>query len=187
MAADDSYEALPAKISAALVNVYETLPTGTTVLKLDDDVPVRDPAMLEASLLSMARSGVQYAGRRLEGPDLDRIWHWGKCSVPDVDTRIYGGHHEGGWAGGTAYFLGARGLRWFALSSHRFPDLARNAIYEDRLIGEVMALGGQTLRAVDLRAWGLDLPADVESPALDQNLWARLERAWREAKSVALR
>jgi len=185
VAADDSYEALPAKVAAAFVHVYETHAPGTTVLKLDDDVPVRDPSMLENALRAMTSRGVQYAGRRLEGPDLDRIWHWGKCSAPEVDARIYGGIHEGEWAGGTAYFLGSRALRWFALSCHRFPDLVRNAIYEDRLIGQIVALGGERLHATDLRTWGLDLPEDVETPSLDPNLWARLDRAWRQALTAA--
>lgn len=185
VSAPDNYEGLPGKVAAALVEVFERHGPGSTALKLDDDVPVIDPLRLQATLETLTKGGIQYTGRPLEGPDLDRIWHWGKCSSPEINARIYGGYHHGTWAGGTAYFLGARALRAFALATHRFPDLARNAIYEDRLVGDVLSMSGETLRPALLSDWGLALPDDVEDPNLDAGLWKRLNKAWHERAAAA--
>ena len=184
--APDTYEGLPAKVSAAFSHVFEAFAAGATALKLDDDVPLVDPSRLDSALERMTKRGVQYSGRPLPGPDLDRIWHWGKCTSPEMNARIHGGRHAGTFAGGPAYFLGAKAIRSFALSAIRFPDLLNSAIYEDRYVADVLATSGVTLRPAKLEDWGLALPRDVEAPTLDGDLWKRLDKAWVEYASAAL-
>lgn len=185
--APDTYEGLPAKVAAAFGHVFETYESGATALKLDDDVPLVDAQRLEAALERMGRRGVQYSGRPLPGPDLDRIWHWGKCASPEMNARIHGGRHAGQFASGPAYYLGAGALRAFALSAIRFPDLLASAIYEDRYVADVLALGREVLTPARFEDWGLALPTDVEEPNLDGRLWKRLDEAWgqRAADSLA--
>ncbi len=178
--APDTYEGLPAKVTAAFVHAFEHHEIGTTVLKIDDDVSLVDPAKLQASLETMTRRRVQYSGRLLQGPDLDRIWHWGKCTDPELNAKIYGGRQGGNWAGGAAYFLGAEALKAFCLNTIRFPDLLQGALYEDTHVAHVLELAGVTLRPARLEDWGLALPRDVEAPTLDGDLWKRLDKAWVE-------
>lgn len=185
--APDTYEALPAKVAAAFLYAFEHRAVGTTVLKIDDDVALSDPKRLRDALTQMSRRGVQYSGRLLEGPDLDRIWHWGKCAAPEMNARIYGGLHAGNWAGGTAYFLGAGALRSFCLTTLRFPDLLQNALYEDRHVAYILELSGITLRPALLQDWGLALPNDVSMPAINAALLKRLDQAWRDYLMATLR
>jgi hypothetical protein len=178
--APDTYEGLPAKVSAAFVYAFEHYGAGTSILKIDDDVTVTGPGRLQSSLELMTRRGVQYSGRLLEGPDLDRIWHWGKCAAPEMNARVYGGRHDGNWAGGTAYFLGPHALRSFCLITLRFPDLLQGALYEDCHVAHVLKLAAIALRPAKLQDWGLALPGDVAAPAINTALWRRLDDVWRD-------
>jgi hypothetical protein len=137
--APDSYEGLPLKVKAALHWVFENVGSRVGVLKLDDDQTVVDAAKLLATVHQLKLQDA-YAGFAVTSLTHDRCWHWNKCADPAMNARPYGKPFYRPWARGGAYYLGAGPLEKFVLATTRFPGLLEGEYYEDKMVGDIMAL-----------------------------------------------
>lgn len=137
--APDNYEGLPHKVSAALHWVYENIDSQVGILKVDDDQTLVDPGKLVETAHRLKLEDA-YAGFPVTTLNHDRCWHWNKCENPALNQRSYGKPFYRPWARGGAYYLGSGPLEKFVLATTRFPGLLEGEYYEDKLVGDVMAL-----------------------------------------------
>lgn len=158
----DSYEAQPKKIAAAFAWVYENM-GAAGVLKVDDEMVLQDPDKLKRSLAQLAREDV-YAGVPVQGMQMDRCAHWGKCQDPALNRRVYGRPVLRPWANGSAYYLGPGPLEKALLSLLRFPGLFDGEYYEDKLIGDVLVFENAPLKELgNFAEFGLGVVAPFGS------------------------
>ena len=137
--APDNYEGLPKKVVAAYTWVYENVGTNVGVLKVDDDQTLFDEKKFLHTVTQMNQINA-YAGVPVSGVTHDRCWHWNKCQDPALNKRSYGRPFLRAWAMGGAYFLGPAQLEKLVLAMIRFPGLFEGEYYEDKLVGDVLAL-----------------------------------------------
>ncbi|QNA88231.1 hypothetical protein G4G28_06455 [Massilia sp. Dwa41.01b] len=137
--APDNYEGLPRKVTAALHWVYENVGSQVGILKVDDDQSLVDPQQLKASTFLLKERDA-YAGIPITSLTHDRCWHWNKCEDPALNRRAYGKPFYRPWARGGAYYLGSGPLEKFVLATMRFPGLLEGEYYEDKFVGDLMAL-----------------------------------------------
>lgn len=142
--APDNYEGLPRKVTAAFQWVYENVGSRVGVLKIDDQQILEDVACLLSSVSQLKQQDA-YAGVAVTTLQHDRCWHWDKCEDPEMKRRPYGKPFYHPWARGDAYYLGAGPLEKFVFATMRFPGLLEGEYYEDKLVGDVMALEGVEL------------------------------------------
>lgn len=155
--APDNYEGLPRKVTAALHWIYENIDSQVGVLKVDDDQTVVDSEKLKHAVDLLAQQDA-YAGFPVTSLSHDRCWHWNKCEDPALNRRSYGKPFYQPWARGGAYYLGSGPLEKFVLSTTRFPGLLEGEYYEDKLVGDVMALERMPLVQLESeRDFGLSL------------------------------
>jgi hypothetical protein len=155
--APDNYESLPRKVTAALHWVYENIDTQVGILKVDDDQTLVDPERLKDAVYLLKQHDV-YAGFPVTSLSHDRCWHFNKCEDPALNRRSYGKPFHRPWARGGAYYLGSGPLEKFVMSTIRFPGLLEGEYYEDKLVGDVMALEGVPLEQLESeRDFGLSL------------------------------
>jgi hypothetical protein len=81
----------------------------------------------------------------VDGLQLDRCAHWGKCRDLALNRRVYGRPALRPWASGNAYYLGAGPLEKVVLALMRFPGLFEGEYYEDKLVGDVLVFEGVQL------------------------------------------
>jgi hypothetical protein len=137
VAAPDSYEGLPHKVTAAFQWVYENVGAQVGILKVDDDQTLVDPRKLFETVHRLKREDV-YAGFPVTSLTHDRCWHWNKCQDPELNRISYGKPFVRPWARGGAYYLGAGPLEKFVFATMRFPGLLAGEYYEDKLVGDVL-------------------------------------------------
>jgi len=155
--APDNYESLPRKVTAALQWVYENVDSQVGILKVDDDQTLVDPERLKDAVYLLKKEDV-YAGFPVTSLSHDRCWHWNKCEDPVLNRRAYGKPFHRPWARGGAYYLGSGPLEKFVMATIRFPGLLEGEYYEDKLVGDVMALEGVPLGQLESeRDFGLSL------------------------------
>jgi len=158
--APDSYESLPLKIKAALHWVFENVGSRVGVLKVDDDQTLVDPARLLEAVHRLKQQDA-YAGFPVTTLTHDRCWHWNKCADPALNQRHYGKPFYRPWARGGAYYLGAGPLQKFVIATTRFPGLLEGEYYEDKMVGDIMALENvELLQLQSERDFGLSLDND---------------------------
>lgn len=155
--APDNYESLPRKVTAALHWVYENIDSQVGILKVDDDQTLIDPEKLKDAVYLLKQQDA-YAGFPVTSLTHDRCWHWNKCEDPALNRRAYGKPVYRPWARGGAYYLGSGPLEKFVLATMRFPGLLEGEYYEDKLVGDLMALEDVPLVELDSeRDFGLSL------------------------------
>jgi len=160
VAAPDSYEGLPLKIKAALHWVFENVGSRVGVLKVDDDQTLVDAPKLLETVHALKRQDA-YAGFPVTTVTHDRCWHWNKCADPVLNRRHYGKPFYRPWARGGAYYLGAGPLEKFVMATTRFPGLLEGEYYEDKMVGDIMALENvELLQLESERDFGLSLDND---------------------------
>lgn len=137
--APDNYEGLPRKVTAALHWVYENVGPQVGILKLDDDQTLVDREKLLDAVYQLKQQDA-YAGFPVTSLSHDRCWHWNKCEDPELNRRSYGKPFYHPWARGGAYYLGSGPLEKFVFATMRFPGLLEGEYYEDKLVGDVLAL-----------------------------------------------
>jgi hypothetical protein len=131
-------------VTAALHWVYENIDTQVGILKVDDDQTLVDPEKLKDTVYLLKQQDA-YAGFPVTSVTHDRCWHWNKCEDPALNRRPYGKPFYHPWARGGAYYLGSGPLKKFVFATMRFPGLLEGEYYEDKLVGDVMALEGVSL------------------------------------------
>jgi len=124
-------------------------------MKIDDDQTLLEPQRLRCAMEEFHRVDA-YAGVPVSGVTHDRNWHWSKCDDPQLNRRSYGRPFTRQWAMGGAYYLGPGPLESVVLSLMRFPGLFEGEYYEDKLVGDVLALEHTDLNPVQgYEAFGL--------------------------------
>lgn len=155
--APDNYEGLPCKVTAALQWAYENIDSQVGILKVDDDQTVVDAEKLKEAVYLLKQHDA-YVGVPVTSLTHDRCWHWNKCEDPALNRRSYGKPFYRPWARGGAYYLGSGPLEKFVMATMRFPGLLEGEYYEDKLVGDVMALENVALVQVESeRDFGLSL------------------------------
>jgi hypothetical protein len=154
--ASDAYDAMPQKVAAAFAWVYENIGSNVGVMKVSDDMVVKDATRLRQSLAQLA-SADAYAGVAVTNPlEQDRCQHQGLCRDPAMNRKVYGRPVLRAWASGSAYYLGAGPLGKVVTSLLRFPGLFDGEYYEDKLIGDVLVFESVDLTPVaDVGDFGL--------------------------------
>ena len=154
IAADDSYEHLPAKVFTA-VALLITLEAVRCVVKVDDDHLLADAALFaryagEAGRPGRAQVWGQLYQRRFYG-DHNRAWHLGKCEDPLLNDRPYGFPGAVRWATGEAgYFMNRAAGRYLHWAGVYFADYIRVGMYEDVLVADLMDRLGGRLRSAPM-------------------------------------
>ncbi len=154
VAAADTYEALPAKLLAAvdaIVRRHGSVP----IFKLDDDCSV-DDVFTPAAVARFAGT-VDYAGVPVGDATHDRCWHIGKTA--DAGLAPYAKRFHGPWARGGAYLLGARAVDAVHREWALFPDEFGAEHYEDKMVGDFLRRTGIALTA--LRTEDLGIAVDM--------------------------
>lgn len=104
----DSYEALTFKVQHALRAIADIEPFRRKyVVKIDDDVIIRDNNLLSRIIEHLFVNNIDYAGNI--GTGGDRRWHFGKCSDPQVNSTAYELEFCA-YAMGPMYFLSPRSV-----------------------------------------------------------------------------
>jgi len=155
VAADDSYEHLPTKVTTA-VALLITLEVVRCVVKVDDDHLLGDAALFaryadEAGRPGRAQVWGQIYQRRFYG-DHNRAWHLGKCEDSVLNDRPYGFPGAVRWTTGEAgYFMNRAAGRYLHWAGVYFTDYIRSGIYEDVLLGDLIDRLGGRLRSAPMR------------------------------------
>ena len=143
--APDSYEGLPQK-TLALVD-WACNQTGFgRILKIDDDCFLN----AEAFFTDPAYLGVPYHGRPLHRRrgDMDRGWHMARSATPRGRKEIDKSPEPSAYAdGSTGYVLARPALNALrdARRTARGRVLEQVSFMEDKLVGDLLALGGITV------------------------------------------
>jgi GT2 family glycosyltransferase/2-polyprenyl-3-methyl-5-hydroxy-6-metoxy-1,4-benzoquinol methylase len=162
----DTYEALPAKVLAAIDAIVRRHGR-VAIFKLDDDC-VLDAAFSPAAVATLA-ARVDYAGVPVGDATHDRCWHIGKTA--DATLGPYARRFHGAWARGGAYLLGARAVDTIHREWALFPGEFDGEHFEDKMVGDFLRRAGIALEplrtedlgiAVDMRD---RLPGDEPSTA----------------------
>lgn len=138
--AADSYEALPAKLLAALDAIVRRHGS-VAVFKLDDDC--RLDANFHPAVFAQLAAAADYAGVPVGAPTHDRCWHIGKTA--DAGITPYGKRFNGPWARGGAYLLGRRAVDLIHHEWALFPDEFGGEHYEDKMVGDFLRRAGVAL------------------------------------------
>ena len=140
--APDDYEGLPQKTLAMIRWVHDHTPFAR-VMKIDDDCFV-DVETLFASLQHLK---FDYLGRplsRVRG-QMDRAWHQAKAASPRGRMELDKSPEPSSYAdGGSGYVLSRRAMAT-ALDMADSPEgqrLIRLSFMEDKMLGDLLALGG---------------------------------------------
>ena len=164
VAAEDTYEALPQKLLAALDAVVRRH-GHVAVFKLDDDCSLT-PDFGPSTLAALAH--LDYAGVPVGTATHDRCWHFGKTA--DARLPPYGKRFHGPWARGGAYLLGARAVDAIHREWARFPDEFSGEHYEDKMVGDFLRRAGIALTPLRTEDVGVSvdmrdrLVADAATP-----------------------
>ncbi|WP_284313427.1 tetratricopeptide repeat protein [Labrys miyagiensis] len=146
----DGYEGLPKKVAAA----YEYLAITSTCkscIKIDEDTYIENFERFRQMLADIGSSGADYAGEiDVFG---DPAYHFGKCQDPLISIRP-ARHAPAKFCYGRAYYLSRKALGRFAEITRRFPVFLDDAVYEDVMVGEVMASVGIEPRFASLEHQG---------------------------------
>jgi hypothetical protein len=127
----DNYESLPKKVFYLYKYILDNTPYDY-VYKIDDDCFLN----IE-NLYSTYFWKYNYFGRIVatEPTDLNRTWHFGKCSDHKLNDVPYERDYIGSWCGGGfGYFLSRNAL---ACISH-MEDFVKTDLYEDKAIGDAL-------------------------------------------------
>ena len=140
LAVSDAYEDLPAKSLALLRWVVEQTDF-EHLLKIDDDCHLAAARLVET--LSHARS--HYRGRALRrgAGDTQRTWHQRRASTLRGRTAIDKSPEPSTYADGAGAYVLSRYAMRAALGAMRSPEgarLAHGAFFEDKLLGDLLAL-----------------------------------------------
>lgn len=146
----DDYENLHRKIFYALTLMH--LVSGAScVLKVDDDLHLRDPIRFSSLVSSLISNKTGYAGRLVGGLTHDTQWHgWhlNKCNDALIEERGYQYPLPREYAaGGYGYFLGNQGIAACA-----YMYLAMKEFFSMRAVGLEDAYVGHAMyaRGIDL-------------------------------------
>lgn len=149
----DSYENLHRKIFYALT-VLHLVSDAKFVLKIDDNIRLKDAAVFQDLMSSIATSDVDYAGRLIGSETHESQWHgWhiSKCSDVDMEARGYQYPLPRKYAaGGYGYVLGRQGLAacaYMYLAMKEFFSM-RSVGLEDAYVGHAMYAQGIELHNV---------------------------------------
>jgi len=151
--APDSYEHLPAKVTAAMF-LFALCGHIDAVLKVDDDHRLRDvDQLVRAFARVVAKHPVQMGKRNnigVLGNHL-RVWHFGKCADATLNPKPFTLPGTTRWINGASgYFLNAGALRLLSWSHVYFPDYIRIGLYEDMTISDLLERQGARLVRTDM-------------------------------------
>lgn len=148
---DDTYEGLPSKVVAAIL--WGTANDYDYFFKVDSDVfmmPTKFMAFLKRNAID---KGVDWMGSENkmretdENPSgwkcsLSRVWHFGKCSRPELNSMPYEGVNPISVDGGHGYFLSKRAMRGVTEYVDAMYDLMEKNkyvnIYEDQMVSHIL-------------------------------------------------
>ena len=151
--AKDTYEALPAKVCSAYMEIASNYAAPTNIFKIDDDINISDIELFSSSCFSLISSNIDYAGFPVGTPYHDRTWHWNKCSEEKLNRFIYTKRFNGAWANGPFYYLSAKALRSFVIARYQFPGESEGELYEDKFVGDVLRQGNIDLTPLNPKAF----------------------------------
>jgi glycosyltransferase involved in cell wall biosynthesis len=127
----DDYESLPKKVFYLYKYIF-----GNTafdyVFKLDDDCFLN-----VGNIYSTYFWNFDYFGRTVadEEGHLDRSWHYGKCTTPELNNTLYAREYIGPWCGGGfGYFLSRTALE----KINAMSEFIKTDLYEDKAIGDAL-------------------------------------------------
>ena len=148
---DDTYEGLPSKVVAAIL--WGTANDYDYFFKVDSDVfmmPTKFMAFLKRNAID---EGVDWMGSENkmretdENPSgwkcsLSRVWHFGKCTRPKLNSMPYEGVNPVSVDGGHGYFLSKKAMRGVAEYVDAMYDLLEKNkfvnIYEDQMVSHIL-------------------------------------------------
>lgn len=153
--APDAYEALPRKVSKALLFVGMSR-LSLPVLKVDDDASCDDVEKL-ASLIDGVFSRHMYGGRVNPRASTAScaFWHFGKCADDEINRRPDGLLWLAPYAGGQGYWLNGRAAGAMAKMCVLHERYFEVEYFEDRAVGTVLAQYGLCPHHFDVIAQGL--------------------------------
>lgn len=132
---DDNYEGLPEKVFEAYTFI-DSIGARFGVLKIDDDVMIRDRVTLNLAEVRSAFRRADYMGVPISTPQHDRSYHLGKCAK--YVSPVYGKPFLAPFAAGCLYFLSKKSLSNLAEHYLRFPGCISGEIYEDKAVADVL-------------------------------------------------
>ena len=97
--------------------------------------------------LQLDKQGGDYIGffDKSQDPNIDRTWHYGKCSDKSYEVP-YKGHFVCSWARGGGYFVSQKASRILVEKTFRVFE---NELYEDKMVGEALTRD-ERLKVVDV-------------------------------------
>jgi len=133
MPCSDNYESLPQKVLSFYKYALERTPFDF-VYKIDDDCYLN-----AENVYSTLFWNYDYVGKIVATDEkaLQRDWHFGKCTDPEINRTFYGGEYIGPWCGGGfGYFLSRRSLSTISSMS----EFITHELYEDKAIGDALRM-----------------------------------------------
>ena len=97
--------------------------------------------------LQLDKQGGDYIGffDKTQDPNIDRTWHYGKCTDKSYEVP-YEGHFVCSWARGGGYFVSQKAARILVDKTLRVFE---NELYEDKMVGEALTRD-ERLKVVDV-------------------------------------
>jgi len=149
----DGYEFLPQKVFHGLA-ILTLACNPSCILKIDDDHRLRSSAALNSLLQQAADSSEPLQLGEINRTALPsahhRAWHFGKCSLAALNTRVLEMPTPAKWAAGSAGYILNRPALWRVLwASLYYRAWLEQILYEDIALAELAAKTG--IRIVDVR------------------------------------
>ena len=133
------------------VEAYENLPTKTHLfmnhcssqmefdylVKCDDDVFINTDCLEQV----LKNNKPHYAGRGFQNDDVDRTWHFGKCSDPVVNETPYSGDFQGAYCEGGLYVVDHECASLVGNSQN--ANFFSSELYEDKAVGDFLRSCGK--------------------------------------------
>ena len=152
--AADTYEQLPAKVTAAMV-CFALLGTIQAVLKVDDDHRLNQVDELSRALRRVQASVPVQMGRRTNIGVLGqhvRVWHFGKTADTALNDLPFSLPGTTRWLNGASgYFLNQQALRLLLWSHVYFSEYIRIGLYEDMTLSDLLERQGARLKITDMK------------------------------------
>lgn len=143
----DDYENLHRKIFYALT-ILHLVADVTLIVKVDDNIRLKDASLFEGVMTSIASGKIDYAGRVIGSDSHQKQWHgWhiSKCNDLEVESRGYQYPLPRKYAaGGYGYVLGGRGIEacaYMYLAMKEFFSMQSVGL-EDAYVGHAMYAQG---------------------------------------------
>ena len=138
---EDTFEALPNKTYMLLKMFAEAdeMKDYNMMIKMDDDTELN---LSYNMLMNMKfwENNYDYMGAKLiKSKNSMHDYHFGKCSDMTINTKLYELEMELSWGAGYFYILSRNIINTLYEDIKGYPDLLNENLYEDMMIGYMMA------------------------------------------------